>query len=542
MTAQKKTILIIEDDKQYLKIINDTLSLYGFHAEGGGTIADTLELLKQHKNDAAVIILDMNLIDFSDYVIQRKRTGADITGVSLAKEILLKPLVQRPELIIISAWADKSEYFQQALEAGVSVYLLKGEAKDLQRFVPVIQALALKYSFQPNVPNDREIARLVEGYASSFDLLHSFCRTKLARELDACLTKASYLLLFRERPGTREDLSQTATSVGIYADVTAIPDVEEFDYNHLHQRIFQRVPRHALYSLTPEAFPGAAAEKLQDFHFFQLVRTSEVEIAVGVLTPFPVKDPWEKFPFSVESFAQESVIHAAPVLDMFVEKLMFRWRENLSVKQEKVKSLANLSGSFQRELLAVVPDKTPDTVEQAEISFARLNQLSEKLTEYNRTLSLLLETPQSEIYDSKDQGILLSEVVQEIQIEYDRTGYLDEVTLSVEADGFIPANRYFFSRALRELIKWAVERKKALERQRIQIRCVTQGNWLEIHFQEQSERLSKRVRESYLFEPILSLHIAQMIIEVACHGKLIDGTDELETALGNRLIIKLLNK
>jgi hypothetical protein len=55
-------------------------------------------------------------------------------------------------------------------------------------------------------------------------------------------------------------------------------------------------------------------------------------------------------------------------------------------------------------------------------------------------------------------------------------------------------------------------------------------------------RIAKSLRDTYLFEPFSSLHLAREIIEIACLGKLIDATDELETANGHLLKIILLRR
>jgi hypothetical protein len=133
--------------------------------------------------------------------------------------------------------------------------------------------------------------------------------------------------------------------------------------------------------------------------------------------------------------------------------------------------------------------------------------------------------------------------VREIQADYDRRGHFDEFSITVSADCLLPVGYYYVSQALRALLAWAFHRRAEAigeEGQVVRIRCGVHGNWLEVYFQDSSERLSKRVREAYLFEPMSPLHVAQMIIEVGCYGRLVDATDELQTKIGHLFKIRLL--
>jgi CheY-like chemotaxis protein len=539
MTERIKSVVVVEDGEK----ISETLALYGFKPVSGATISQTLALLYEHKDDAAVIILDMNLFNFPDYLEQAARDGAEVTGIRLAKRLLRERRVQRPEIIILSAFPGHVDYLQQAIEGGASDYLSKAAEADRQRFVPSVQSLALKYSFQPSSFNDNEITKLAEGHANSFELLSHFCHNKLARELDLCLARASYLLLFRNKRGDAKGSSGNGEYFSLYTDVRDVPDRAEFDYLKLHQRIFDQVSRYIVYVPEPDVLPPGGVDKLKGFTFIQLVNTSEVEIALGILSPFPVKDLLGAYPFSTSALAETLIKHASPVLETFMEKLVFRWREKQNVRLERVKTVADFSGSVQRRLKAMLSDQKPETIARAAEDHDRLKQLAQELADYSSRLSTLLESSRGVTRSAKGEMTRLSDVAQEIKTEYDRLGYFDDISLAVEADCLVPAERYYLSLALRELVKWAVERRTEVargEKQLIQIRCTVQGNWMEIYFSENSERLSKRVREGYLFEPMSPLYMAQTIIEVACHGKLIDATDESQVMEGHLFKIRLL--
>jgi Response regulator containing CheY-like receiver, AAA-type ATPase, and DNA-binding domains len=543
MTKRMKNVVIVEDRKSQREIISATLAQYGFAPIYGATISEARELLYKHKDDAAVIILDINLFQFPDYKEQAAKEGAEITGIGLANRILKERAVQRPEIIILSGFPGHVNYLQQAINGGASVYLNKLAAADRKEFVPSVQALALKCSFQPSSFNDSEITKLAEGHANGFELLNSFCHNKLASELDLCLGRASYLLLFRNKRGDAEGLPLASKSFSLYSDVSGLPGGEDFDYLKLHQRIFDLVLVDTGYVPDADALPVDEAELLKKFIFIQLVNSSEVEIALGILNPFPVNDALGEYPFSSLALAKSLIKHASPVLETFVEKLMFRWREKQRVKLERVKTLADFSGSVQRRLKSLLPNQRPGTMEQATKAYDQLKHFAQELADGSSNLSKLLESSQAATRSGAGEITRLSDVVQEIKTEYDRLGYFDDLSLVVEADCLVPAERYYLSLALRELVKWSVNRSTEVtpgEKQLIQVRCTVQGNWTEIYLSERSKRLSKRMREGYLFEPMSPLHMAQMIVEVACHGKLIDVTDESKAVEGHLFKIRLL--
>jgi CheY-like chemotaxis protein len=532
MSEQAKTVIVVEDNKLQLEAISKTLTRYGFNALSGDTIARSLELLREHKDDASVIILDMDLSKFPDFREQNAIEGGTITGVRLTQRVLRQSRARRPEIIILSTYTE-SAYYKEAIKAGASDYLSRGEEPDKQSFVASVQALALKHSFQPSPPNDAEIALLADGHANSFELMSHFCQHKLSRELDLCLAHASHVLLLRHTGG--------GDSFAVYSEAPGLPSAEEFDYPALHRKIFGQVSRHAAYTVGDDDAPPGRAGALKGCTFVQLVQVSQVELALGVLSPFPVRDDVDAYSFRVPALADALIDHAAPVLDSFVEKLIFRWREKQSVKLERVRALAGFGDAVLRRLNALLRRSRPAAPEQAAAAHERLQQLTAEFNDYGRTLSTLLDAAEAAPPDGEMPR--LSEIVQEIKSDYDRLGYFAEVSFAVEADCVAPARRYYLSLALRELVKWAVGRRAEVppgERQQLRLRCAARGNWLEIYFGERSARLSEDLRAELLSEPLSPLHLARMIVEVACHGSLVDVTDESPEAAGHLFKIRLL--
>jgi CheY-like chemotaxis protein len=542
MTRRMKSVMVIEDEKGLREVLEQTLGQYGFNPICGETVARTLELLYKHKDDVAVIIIDMELSQFADYREYAAKEAAAVTGTGLAKRLLSESRVRRPEIIILSAFGTLIEYYKEAIEAGASEYLVKGLPEDRERFVPYVQALALKSSFQSNSANEVELARLAEGHANRFELLDYFCRNTLTAQLDLCLTPASYVLLLREEDERGEDVAARGSHVFVYSDAGGLPAADDFDYVGLHRAVFEQTSRLATYAPRAES---QTAGGLSEFSFIQLAKVTGAEIALGILNPFPVKDAVGHYPFSQPSLLEALVKHASPALETFVEKLIFRWQERQAVKLERVRTLASLSGAVQRRLSALLGAQPPGLGARAAERYEHLKQLSRELADYSHSLSTLLESAAEPTAAAGDGATRLSEVVQDIRTEYDRRGHFDEVSFSVETDGLVPAERYFFSLALRELTRWAVERwAEAASGARLLIEagCAAKGDWMEVYFRENGERLPQRARQGYLFEPMSPLHVAQLIVEVACQGSLIDATDELGFAEGHQFKIMLLQR
>jgi CheY-like chemotaxis protein len=545
MSERKKTVVVIEDREAQREVISLTLAQYGFNPVCGETIARTLELLREHKDDTAVIILDMLLDEFSDYQEETAKEAAPMTGTGLARRLLMESTARRPEIIILTAFGGRVEYLKQAIEAGASEYLVKGPGEGRRMLVPYVQALALKNSFQPSSANEPEIARLSEGHANRFELLDYFCRNKLTPELDLCLAPASYVLLLRTGGVRALGADARGSFVAAYTDVAGVPGGEEFDYAGLHRSVFEHPSRASVYRPPADELPASAADTPKEFSFIQLLKATDVEVALGLVDPFPVEDALGEYPFSLETLVEALAKHASPTLETFVEKLVLRWQEKQAVKLERVRTLVGVSGAIQRRLSALAGAAAPGPDPRAAAHHEQLKLLSQELADYSHTLSALLEGAHGAAPMVEDETTRLSDVVQEIKSEYDRRGHFDAVSLSVEADCLVPAERYFFSLVLRELVRWSVERPPEASggaRWLIRVRCTFKSGWTEIHFRENSERMSRREREGYLFEPMSRLHVVETIVEVACHGKLIDATDELPDAEGHLFKIMLLQR
>jgi len=533
MITKKKTVVFIEDEPQIREPLVETLNIYGFNAIGTENISHSLELLKTHKNEISVIIADMYLKYYPDYEIYNKQRGSAVTGIDLVRDLLKEQPVQRPESIILSSIGDNYEYYRKALKAGASRYLLKGKAEDTYKIIPLTQALALKYSFQLNSTGNSEISNLVDGIANKAELLNNFCINKLIPELNLCIGEAAYLLLFRHKD----------KAASIHSDLIDIPQQDEFNYSELHEQIFKTVSNSTYYSGKDlDVFSDNSAEKLRDFEYLQLVKSNELEIAIGIPAQFPVKDTVREYGFTTLDLAEALIEHSKPNLGNFFEEMVSRWQEKQSVRLERLNTLLGWSNLFQTKLNNLVPKELPKTLAQAHKDFEELKNFSKEINGYNEKLSKLRDYSISVDSEANFSSTSLSEAVREIEAAYNRQGYSKEILFSLEADCLISANKYYFLQALDGLVRWAFERREKVktdEKQTITFSYEVRENRLTIIFREKSERVHKSVRAKYLFAPMNYLNLSKLIIEYACQGKLIDATDDADEGFGHTFKIEL---
>lgn len=120
-TNPKKKILIVEDDQLMHNVLKDTLTNEGFEVLSSTDGASGLEAALRNRPD--IIMLDM--------LLPKK------FGVGVIREIK----IQQPDLInriIVMTNAAESQYLAEAMEAGVTTYVIKGE-HDLKDMVKKVK-------------------------------------------------------------------------------------------------------------------------------------------------------------------------------------------------------------------------------------------------------------------------------------------------------------------------------------------------------------------------------------------------------------------
>ncbi|MFA6254695.1 MAG: response regulator [Patescibacteria group bacterium] len=121
MSVEPKTILLVEDDRDLLYLMNKKLTDVGFKVKAVETGQEALNYLKTNKPDLA--LLDILL--------------PDIDGLTILNEIATHPETQDLPVIILSNLADQGS-FEQASAIGKYDYLVKANT-DLNDLVKKIK-------------------------------------------------------------------------------------------------------------------------------------------------------------------------------------------------------------------------------------------------------------------------------------------------------------------------------------------------------------------------------------------------------------------
>lgn len=110
VAAEKQTrILVVDDDRELLSVINTLLSRVGMEVIFAETAADAAQILRS-KPLPDLVILDLML--------------PDISGLELLKQMRAKEVFKDLPVLILSALADPDQ-IREGLEAGGDRYLTK---------------------------------------------------------------------------------------------------------------------------------------------------------------------------------------------------------------------------------------------------------------------------------------------------------------------------------------------------------------------------------------------------------------------------------
>ncbi|WP_045217289.1 response regulator transcription factor [Desulfonatronovibrio magnus] len=110
-----RSILIVDDDPEYLLIIEKILTSAGYRIFKAGTGSECLELIPRHRPD--LILLDVNLPDAS--------------GFDICMQIKADPDIANTHILFLSGIKTSPEDQAQGLRAGADGYLTKPVHKEL---------------------------------------------------------------------------------------------------------------------------------------------------------------------------------------------------------------------------------------------------------------------------------------------------------------------------------------------------------------------------------------------------------------------------
>jgi YesN/AraC family two-component response regulator len=122
---KKLTFLFVEDEKDLLDIIAETLQKLEVNFLTAKNGEEGLAILKEHADEVDLVVTDISM--------------PVMNGLEMIKEI--KPLYPNLEIIIMTAHTE-SKYMEEAREYGVNDYLLK--PFDFIKFIELINQKKLK--------------------------------------------------------------------------------------------------------------------------------------------------------------------------------------------------------------------------------------------------------------------------------------------------------------------------------------------------------------------------------------------------------------
>lgn len=122
---KKLKFLFVEDEKDLMDIISETLQKLGVDFLTANNGEEGLAILKEHANDIDIIVTDISM--------------PVMNGLEMIKEV--KSLYPNLEIIIMTAHTE-SKYMIEAKEYGVNDYLLK--PFDFIKFIELINNKKLK--------------------------------------------------------------------------------------------------------------------------------------------------------------------------------------------------------------------------------------------------------------------------------------------------------------------------------------------------------------------------------------------------------------
>ncbi len=122
---KKLKFLFVEDEKDLMDIISETLQKLGVDFLTANNGEEGLTILKEHANDIDIIVTDISM--------------PVMNGLEMIKEV--KSLYPNLEIIIMTAHTE-SKYMIEAKEYGVNDYLLK--PFDFIKFIELINNKKLK--------------------------------------------------------------------------------------------------------------------------------------------------------------------------------------------------------------------------------------------------------------------------------------------------------------------------------------------------------------------------------------------------------------
>lgn len=539
----KKKVLIVENKEELLTQLKKAVEACGFEVYTAGDVASARGAAEQHWAELDVIILDMELEDDDEPFT----TGADI-GIEFRQKKDSFP----PESLIYS-YKSQINYYRLALRLGAAAYLLKEEA-GLPVVMQHVRVLALRRALNGENPEvAAEVARIAAHSRSQSEAILTFCRRILSKEFEACLG-TPFVILFTEDNATRN-----------LADNAGLPPGSSAFYHTLQALAHGRgnvtepfILETDKLGIAPDPETARLYEKLDGAAFLPLSLSGDKRLSIGILQEKPTKGAPE--PVDARALCTVLAQYLRPTVLENVISIWSQWTELHATRN----STAKLCLSVGQEI--------KDSVENEE-----LEQLEELANDLNDTGQYLTRIGSQHWHEEGEPVSVKAavaaawELITHVRDETAPRGEEKKPELAIAQHGGDCAVHALSSDVdiiVSRLLQWFVYRSKFVPRgvkPALRIECVEAHDWANVTFEDNSQRLPKKLREE-LFAPFtqaistpfddiegvsstgkeppnsgryLPLYLAKMLVEGRYRGQLEDHSDEIAARdYGHRIVMQ----
>lgn len=538
----KKKVLIVEDHEPQRIALQDMLEGCGFEVYSAGNAADARQLAELHWDELDVLVLDMQLNDPNEL----RTTGAAI-GIEFRKKKKSFP----PESLIYSSKSE-IDFYRLALQLGAAAYLLK-EVDGKQVVLQHVRVLALRRALNGENPKiATEVAQIAVHSRSQSEAILTFCRRVLKPEFESCLG-APFVILFTEGDTTQNCADNAGLPTGSSAFYHTLQALAHGKGNLTEPFILET----SELGKPPDQETALLYEKLNLAAFLPLSLSSNLSLSIGILH----QEESEEVPVPEDEKGLCKVL-AQYLRPTVLENIMSIWSLWTELRATRT-STAKLCLSVGQEI--------KDGLETGD-----MEQLEDLADDLNNTGQLLIQLDTRNWQDESDT-ISVKEVVVET---WDWIGQSEgqlATKLDLQGDCTVQAQRSDLEIIVSRLLQWLLYRSKSTPldvEPVIKIGCETTANGATVTFEDNSQRLPKKLRDD-MFAPFtqaistpfadiasakpmaggvaattpanshlntgryLPLYLAKMLVEGRYHGVLEDHSDEItERNYGHRILMQ----
>jgi DNA-binding NarL/FixJ family response regulator len=541
--TNKKKILIIEDVEAMRNSLEVELEKYGFEVYGAGNLADAYRLAELHWEELDVLILDME-IEGPD-----KPKGADV-AIKLRQQMTSFP----PESLIYT-WVEQVDYYRLAMKLGAAAYLFKGEHKPPVA-VQHARALALRRALDGENPKvQAEVNRIAVHSGTKAEAIKTFCRRVLMPELEACLgvPSAHFVVLFTEGETTWN-----------YADNVGLPEGSSDFYHALQFYAHGKYEMSEPVVLDTNELGTQAGQEFLPFYkrldraaFLPLSLSDNQRLSIGLLHRERGGD--ERRPTEEEVLCKALAEYLRPTVIKNVQNIWSQWTELRATRT----STARLCLAVGHEIGEGLAADDPELLED----------LSNDLNDTGQYLRELESRGGPGRVVKVPVGPAVSEAWKSVAPPDGRP----PIELDLKGECAVRAQREDVMIIVSRLLQWFVYRSKVMPldvEPVVRVECETGDGVVSVTFEDNSERLPKKLREDMFapftqavptpFDKIVStkrpakgagarkarggrpnpgrylpLYLAKMLVEGRYHGILEDHTEELKgRSYGHRILVQ----